>query len=511
MLPKEVFVDAVVVGGGLQGLAVLRMLRESGFDAILISEGELGDGQSLLNHGWLHGGICIPGAANMARARAALDVHWRPLLAKSGIDFNVHARDSYFALSSARHDGEVGEWHRENGLASAALGMQELPECTHGGLMSPLVAKDEIRILRAYDAILPKDQAVRALAEGLEGCIVRGRVVGIEVRLNEQTAECAPSATVEHVLIRAESVGGATSAPPPLFHARSLFVCAGVGTRGVLSTLTVRSSATSAADTVLGLPAADAPCTSTAERLPPETLSAHQHIRTIHMVALRGAGLARFSLFAPETPGLIIASMPSTEEGEFTWLVTPRAPDPTVATGAWVHETLPGDAKARVSSDLVRLCLERLYAVCPAVHALAPSLEFSVWAGHYQDFPHAQWQAECKPVEWRGRALPVAVAVPNAHVKGLRRSSRGCRARPGGGAVAHSEHEGRGGYPGDNCRARAPRYGSRTRWRQWRGGGGGCATLGVMLMASVGSGDRAGGGASGHTDGAQPFARVVFF
>jgi len=51
-----VLADALVVGGGIQGLVVLRSLSAAGYRAVLVTDTELGHGQTLHSHGLLDSG-----------------------------------------------------------------------------------------------------------------------------------------------------------------------------------------------------------------------------------------------------------------------------------------------------------------------------------------------------------------------------------------------------------------------------------------------------------------------
>ena len=50
-------VDLVIIGGGIQGLVALNALVEKGYSCALVSEGDLGSGQTLHSHGYLNTGF----------------------------------------------------------------------------------------------------------------------------------------------------------------------------------------------------------------------------------------------------------------------------------------------------------------------------------------------------------------------------------------------------------------------------------------------------------------------
>src|SRR5579859_5201300 len=54
-------VDVVVIGGGVQGLVILDTLITAGYSCALVTEGDLGAGQTLHSHGFLNTGFGMAG------------------------------------------------------------------------------------------------------------------------------------------------------------------------------------------------------------------------------------------------------------------------------------------------------------------------------------------------------------------------------------------------------------------------------------------------------------------
>src|SRR5919202_6911129 len=54
-------VDVVIVGGGIQGLLVLDVLTQQGYACALVTDGDLGSGQTLHSHGFLNTGFGMLG------------------------------------------------------------------------------------------------------------------------------------------------------------------------------------------------------------------------------------------------------------------------------------------------------------------------------------------------------------------------------------------------------------------------------------------------------------------
>lgn len=48
---SELKVEVLIIGGGFSGLLTLQALLSKGYDAMILTEGKIGEGQSLHNHG----------------------------------------------------------------------------------------------------------------------------------------------------------------------------------------------------------------------------------------------------------------------------------------------------------------------------------------------------------------------------------------------------------------------------------------------------------------------------
>lgn len=100
--------DTIILGGGIAGLWLLSLLRNHGFEAILLEKEGLGSGQTFASQGMIHGGIKYSLAGAMTGASesiADMPLRWRSCLA--GTD-NVNLKgvtvlsDSYYMFSDAR-------------------------------------------------------------------------------------------------------------------------------------------------------------------------------------------------------------------------------------------------------------------------------------------------------------------------------------------------------------------------------------------------------------------------
>src|SRR5215469_5450001 len=80
--PMDAELDVVILGGGIQGLLALEALHTGGYAVALVSDGDLGAGQTLHSHGFLNTGF---GMLGDALPRAAVEVV-QPYLRAHGVD-----------------------------------------------------------------------------------------------------------------------------------------------------------------------------------------------------------------------------------------------------------------------------------------------------------------------------------------------------------------------------------------------------------------------------------------
>jgi glycine/D-amino acid oxidase-like deaminating enzyme len=187
-------VDVVVVGGGVQGLVILDTLIEAGYSCALVTDGELGAGQSLHSHGFLNTGFGMLGAE--LPAVAVEIVH--PYLRARG----VALRGNWVVLSPPGFP------------VPASLPEADLP----AGFAPSLSATAR----KLPDLSFDKRQLVEALTRGREVRIIRGSVVGFRGR-----------EPVESVLVRLDG----SSAEVVELGAKAVVVAAGCGSKRLLRDL----------------------------------------------------------------------------------------------------------------------------------------------------------------------------------------------------------------------------------------------------------------------------------
>lgn len=170
-MPPVVGVDVVVVGGGIQGLAVLRELVEAGFSCVLVTDADLGAGQTLHSHGLVNSGTgLLTGALRREIHEITL-----PYLRRLGVPLTGGARS--FLMAPDEVVAQLAPAWEANGYRPEPVAPTLLPQ----GLR-PLAPVYRLNGLNVH-----KRRLVRALADGVEHLVLPGEVVGaeggIEVRL----------------------------------------------------------------------------------------------------------------------------------------------------------------------------------------------------------------------------------------------------------------------------------------------------------------------------------------
>jgi glycine/D-amino acid oxidase-like deaminating enzyme len=138
--------DVVIIGGGIQGLVALNALVEEGYSCALVSDGDLGSGQTLHSHGFLNTGF---GMFGPELPRASVDVV-QPYLEKRGLELS--------------HDWVL--------IPPSGMPLFEgLPTAT---LPSDFTAPSGLRAVRVPDRSLPKRRLVEILSESHHDRILNG-------------------------------------------------------------------------------------------------------------------------------------------------------------------------------------------------------------------------------------------------------------------------------------------------------------------------------------------------
>ena len=189
--------DVLVIGGGIQGLLALEALRDRGYAAALVTDGDLGEGQTIHSHGFLNTGFGMMGTALVDASRDV--VH--PYLRDHGID-------------------ATGEWR-----------VIPPPGVPSHGPAAPLGSGYDdalgARAVASPDRNFPKRRLIEAIAGAHRESIVRGRASlgALDDGVRTVSIQTAGGDVV--------SIG-----------ARTVVVAAGCGTKRVLEDLVGRTAQT---------------------------------------------------------------------------------------------------------------------------------------------------------------------------------------------------------------------------------------------------------------------------
>jgi hypothetical protein len=164
--PAEI--DVVILGGGIQGLWLLRTMREAGYCAALIDRNHIGGAQTLHSHGFLHQGHAYPHADSLDAFRSA-GVKWEGFLAQAG---DIHTRSEAFvgflALANALF------W--EERWRSAQLPFTKLPRSPDALRYSAIE-----RVYRTNQHSLSPRELIQHLRKAEASAVMRGDVEIVDV------------------------------------------------------------------------------------------------------------------------------------------------------------------------------------------------------------------------------------------------------------------------------------------------------------------------------------------
>jgi hypothetical protein len=179
-------VDVMVIGGGVQGLVILDTLIAARYSCALVTDGDLGAGQTLHSHGFLNTGFGLRGS-QLSQAAEQL-VH--PSLRARGV-------------------GLTGNWAvlPPTGLRGLLLrarpGFARLPPAHLPDGFAPAF-KYAARALPDYS--FNKRQLVAALSQGRDEYIIRGTITGFRGRDPVEAVVLRPAGSDTEVELRARVV-----------------------------------------------------------------------------------------------------------------------------------------------------------------------------------------------------------------------------------------------------------------------------------------------------------------
>lgn len=164
--------DVVIIGGGVQGLVALNALVEKGYSCALVSDGDLGSGQTLHSHGYLNTGF---GMFGPELPRASVDVV-QPYLEERGLELSndwVMIPPPNMPLFDGLPPASLPSgFATPPGLRAVGLPDRSLPK---RGLVEVLSQSHHDRILRGHATPRwngPQVEAVSVRVPGSEGEVV---------------------------------------------------------------------------------------------------------------------------------------------------------------------------------------------------------------------------------------------------------------------------------------------------------------------------------------------------
>ena len=113
MSPVQYKTDIAIVGGGIAGLWLLNLLRDRGFDTVLLEKRALGNGQTVASQGMIHGGIkyALGGLlTDASETIAAMPARWQACLDGCGeLDLRgvKTLSTDYYLFSDARLTSKI--------------------------------------------------------------------------------------------------------------------------------------------------------------------------------------------------------------------------------------------------------------------------------------------------------------------------------------------------------------------------------------------------------------------
>lgn len=189
MSAGRIELDLAIVGGGIQGLSLLHHFREDRRgSAVLIARGNLGDGETLHSHGYLHKGYHLPpGEASSLPAVIESFDWWDGFMRDQELDAVEPA--PVYADVPAEQRGPMTRAWSEGNLSYREL--EELPVPLREGVYARAQPALPFEI---HDRLFQPWKVIEKLAEPLQHLLIRGELTGM--RWDPETnriAECTVS------------------------------------------------------------------------------------------------------------------------------------------------------------------------------------------------------------------------------------------------------------------------------------------------------------------------------
>ena len=217
--------DVVIIGGGIQGLVALNALVEEGYSCALVSDGDLGSGQTLHSHGYLNTGF---GMFGPELPRASVDLV-QPYLEKRGLvlshDWVMIPPPNMPLFDGLPHATLPSGFATPPGLRAVGLPDRSLPK---RGLVEVLSQSHHERILRGQ-------ATPRWSGEQVKAVVVRLSAGGEEIVLSTKVVVVAAGCGSKRLL---QGLVGQTPQTEQIKHRRVHMICVRAP-RGTLPTTSI--------------------------------------------------------------------------------------------------------------------------------------------------------------------------------------------------------------------------------------------------------------------------------
>lgn len=215
-------IDIVIFGGGVAGLWTLNRLRQSGYQAVLLESGDLGEGQTRYAQGIIHGGTkyALTGKLTAsAEAVSKMPSVWRECLAGRGeIDLsNVKVLAQHQHLwSTANLTSRLSGFFASKLMKSRTVALEKNER--------PSVFQDQNfkgQVYQLDEPILDTASLVQTLALAQQACIFSCDPKSLQLHDTDQTVDIEWQHDQQSISIQAKII----------------VLCAGAGNAGLLTKL----------------------------------------------------------------------------------------------------------------------------------------------------------------------------------------------------------------------------------------------------------------------------------
>jgi len=344
----EVVVEVLVIGGGIQGVVALAELHKQNFKTLLVTESDIGSGQTLSSQAYLHSGYPWAQHEEVVTDIKKAANFWLKWMKDNNIPYN--SAQKYFAGPKPFVETLKSFWHKSELSFQVLQKKTTLPDIFKEGKLFASTTS----VVRIQDFTFDIDKLLRVLCTPLNAFMIKGKVISL--CLNEQNNEIS-SATIllsnnKFLTVKAKYFVTAT----------------GVSTSNLLESIH---------------------CSDSLKRknhLEAEKIQRHY---ASHIICLRG----KSELFPPlsgifQAFGLfIVGHEETTDQGQKLtyWLVNPVSLK-SMQFG-FGSSRLENPHSAPLSRDVIGEGLGFLFDCCPRLRELAPQLDWSVYSCYRQDYP----------------------------------------------------------------------------------------------------------------------------